>query len=75
MKRESFTVNENFKVSPYNILVFYFILFYFSHWFKERKEERERKRKINLLLFLFIHSFVDDCMCPDRRSNLNALTN
>ena len=31
-----------------------------------------RERKIDLLFHLFMHSFVDSCMCPDQGSNMNV---
>ena len=37
---------------------------------RERKGEREKERSIDLLFYLFMHSSVASCMCPNRGSNL-----
>ena len=36
----------------------------------EREKGRERERNISLLFYLFMHSWVDSCMCPDQALNL-----
>ena len=50
------------------------IVFQFFKLIFERERERERQRKRERgryigLLFHFMHSLVDSCVCPDRRSN------
>lgn len=38
--------------------------------FRERKKGRETHTKSDLLFYLFVHSGVESCTCPDRGSNL-----
>ena len=59
-------VNNGFK----NIYIFYFRGR--QEGGEKEREERDRQRNITLLFLLFMHSFVDACMCPDQRSNLQS---
>ena len=47
------------------------LFFYFSVFIDEieRERERERERDIVFLFYLFMHSLVVSCMCPDQRLN------
>ena len=44
------------------VLALLFLIKNFFNWF-------EREKHIGLLFHLLMHSLVDSCMCPDRRSN------
>ena len=49
-------------------LAFFLGLFFFS--FREREREEGKERETDLSFYLFVHSLVASCMCPDWRSHL-----